>query len=842
MNRQEANGKSVRRVWTRGAVGLVALAALGLAAPACLDRPVAPQQPLTKRLSTQLYKNQKVDKIDILFMIDNSASMADKQKILAAAVPDLVERLTNPVCVDRVSRAYVGTVNPGESCNDSYAGSEREFDPIGDIHIGVITSSIGGHGADSCSNVPTQNWNPRQEDMAHLITRGKDDAGATIEVDTYQGQGFLNWDPNQKAEPVPGENNVANLKKNFTYMVRGADQDGCGFEANLEAWRRFLVDPAPYEKMIPAPCYDGDTSNQCRTKDGLDQVVLTQRKDFLRKDSLLAVIMLTDENDCSVIDDRQFFLALQALDGTGSFHLAHGTNACLDDPWDTNCKSCWEVNAADFPECATGWGDAEKDDTLNLRCFNQKRRFGIDFLYPVRRYIDALSESKLDDGTLNPVFCQDYADEERTECAEVLRDRSLVFLAGIVGVPWQDLARNPNDLNEGYRPVEQLSWTPQTFTDNDLTPPNGLPDGKTLWNMILGEVDESPGTDGNGDGVIAGTYKNSNGDVVPEKNARYGSIVPTVDPLDPVMKESVDPRTGVQPITGVELAAPGSGAGHPVNAAEWNINARNDLQYACVFDLGDFGPIDCTLPENAFGCDCNQSPENPLCWNGSSYGTQQYRAKAYPGRRQLAVLKGMDSQAIVASVCPANMSNNAASDFGYRPAIGAIVERLKAALQGTCWNQELTIADDGTVACVVLEATKGDVDGDGNALCTPCESSDGARTEASDQQKRALQGDPVFKENGLNCVCQINQAAPGDALNACVTQEVVNNVAGWCYIDPSQRTEHNADIVASCPAGNKRLIRFVGNNIPAAGSLTFLQCVGATFGTSESTGAAGAGQ
>ena len=136
MNRQEANGKRVRRVWTQGAMGLVALAALGVAAPACLDRPVEPQQPLTKRLSTQLYKNQKVDKIDLLFMIDNSASMADKQFILAQAVPDLVSRLTNPVCVNRETGEEMGSVNPGESCSGTFDNSEREFDPIDDIHIG----------------------------------------------------------------------------------------------------------------------------------------------------------------------------------------------------------------------------------------------------------------------------------------------------------------------------------------------------------------------------------------------------------------------------------------------------------------------------------------------------------------------------------------------------------------------------------------------------------------------------------------------------------------------------------------------------------------------------------
>src|SRR6266536_2613662 len=41
-----------------------------------------------------------VKKLDLLLMIDNSASMADKHMILAQVVPDLVNRLVNPVCID----------------------------------------------------------------------------------------------------------------------------------------------------------------------------------------------------------------------------------------------------------------------------------------------------------------------------------------------------------------------------------------------------------------------------------------------------------------------------------------------------------------------------------------------------------------------------------------------------------------------------------------------------------------------------------------------------------------------------------------------------------------------
>src|SRR5580704_3800037 len=41
-----------------------------------------------------------VARADILFDVDNSSSMGDKQAYLAAAIPDLLDRLINPNCVD----------------------------------------------------------------------------------------------------------------------------------------------------------------------------------------------------------------------------------------------------------------------------------------------------------------------------------------------------------------------------------------------------------------------------------------------------------------------------------------------------------------------------------------------------------------------------------------------------------------------------------------------------------------------------------------------------------------------------------------------------------------------
>jgi hypothetical protein len=72
-------------------------------------------------------------KIDLLFMIDNSSSMADKQEILAQAVPDLVNRFLDPVCVDPKTFVPVGTRLPDGSC----AVGVPEFVPIRDLHIAI---------------------------------------------------------------------------------------------------------------------------------------------------------------------------------------------------------------------------------------------------------------------------------------------------------------------------------------------------------------------------------------------------------------------------------------------------------------------------------------------------------------------------------------------------------------------------------------------------------------------------------------------------------------------------------------------------------------------------------
>ena len=78
---------------------------------------------------------------------------------------------------------------------------EREFKPIDDIHIGIVTSSLGGHGADTCSPA-IQRVRPRARRQGQLLP------SVRTGIPQYSNTGFLVWDPSGKHNP-PGEGNRA---------------------------------------------------------------------------------------------------------------------------------------------------------------------------------------------------------------------------------------------------------------------------------------------------------------------------------------------------------------------------------------------------------------------------------------------------------------------------------------------------------------------------------------------------------------------------------------------------------------------------------------------------------
>jgi len=553
--------------------------------------------------------NGKVTKVDVLFVVDNSAGMADKQEILGLVAADFVKPLVNPPCVDQ-SGAVVS--QPAGTLAPCPAGSARRYAPVNDMHIGVISSSIGGHGTDACPDIdpdPTACGsadNTTMNDKGHLLTRP--DACGGPAVPTYGGGGFIAWDPGLALDP-PGENVLddgsgSGLVPTLGKLIRGAGEIGCGYEAPLESWYRFLAEPAPYVSMAFSNM--GGYKHQ-----GLDTALLEQRKAFLRPDSMLVIVMLTDENDCSVKEYGQFPIVVGTEFNGMDFAMPRARSECAIDPNDPCCKSC-ALGAGDCPVDPTCYVNGDQaqgvanlspaEDPLSLRCFDQKRRFGIEFLYPIDRYTSALTQKQVYTVTGELVDNPIFSDLDPNDGVDATRDPGLVVFAGIAGVPWQAIARDPSNLALGFKDAQELAQ------------------GGT-WDAILGDPT---------------TY---------------------VAPTDPFMVESVSPRAGIT-------------AGNAINGGERTIAGGDDLQYACTFPL---------LP-GATGNECDGgSTDNPICAPNPADGGQhtlQIGDKAYPGTRVLGVARGLGERGVLGSICPAQVNDPSAADFGYRPAIQAVIDRM----------------------------------------------------------------------------------------------------------------------------------------------------------------------
>lgn len=719
----------------------------------CLTRPVGGEPPTTKVNFTSTISQQQVDKVDLLFVIDNSASMKDKQDILADAVPTLLRGLLEPKCQDKDGKT-VGKADPHSNQGLNYgcpAGSEPEFRPVTDMHIGIVSSSLGGFGGDVCTD------DGRNNDRG-LLLNISEKGGPVAEA---QPSNFLSWYPtndentnDKKRHPDPPTtplNDLAVLESRFQDLVRGVGQNGCGFEAQLESFYRFLIQPDPWVKVGR----NGDYATLGPDNE-IDVDVLKQRADFLRPDSLVAVIELTDEDDSSPdplsVRGQGFYFGSKNFIGSGvsrsdsSTTAPRATSACKTDPGSKECTSCAlasaEVRASDT-ECQKNGGYyGPTEDSLNVRFFHMKQRFGIDPQYPIQRYVDGLrnrkvpnraTEHEVVNGVIsdyilpskptctNPLFAKSLPREAGEELCNLplsTRDPNLIFFAVVGGVPNKLLHFDPNSVENS------------AISDAD-------------WEKILGRD--------------------------PAKFDETG--------IDPHMKQSTRPREGVPaPSTG------GNGDPKDPVGRDWETNDE-DLQYACTFDLPT--PRPCTGADNE-SCDCDGTKTPPLC--DPSNAKTQVKAKAYPTIREFRVVRELKDQGIIASLCPIqlNSADKASPTYGYNPAVKSIIDRLKNALNVQCLPQKLTrdtVSTDenkDTVPCLVLAQL---AEGDQATACNPAQGLSNPAPEILSkfrEAQKAASGNVSAGGEDLSKrpVCELKQlvAPPGESCRK-------SPDFGWCYVE-----------------------------------------------------------
>ena len=82
-------------------------------------------------------------------------------------------------------------------------------------------------------------------------------------------------------------------------------------------------------------------------------------------------------------------------------------------------------------------------------------------------------------------------------------------------------------------------------------------------------------------------------------------------------------------------------------------------------------------------CECEDpGNDNPLCQDEfNQFGTTQFRAKALPGIRHLQVAQGLEGRGVVGSICPRQINDGNAIDFGYLPTVRSLVEAVAPVLK-----------------------------------------------------------------------------------------------------------------------------------------------------------------
>lgn len=202
---------------------------------------------------------KEVDKIDLLFVVDNSASMAGEQRALTNQIPKLIETLTT-------GRRYLGDPKP--------------FRPVTDLHVGVVSTDMGIPGVEL---PPTCHADGGPDGRLLHAAPQQTNLSCDSEYPQFQSYQAAYDDPDELASAVA--------------CTASLGTDGCGFEQPLEsAFKALWPHKNPFRFISTTESGTWGRGDRSEAEGG--------NLGFLRNDpddpSLIAIVVLTDEEDCSV--------------------------------------------------------------------------------------------------------------------------------------------------------------------------------------------------------------------------------------------------------------------------------------------------------------------------------------------------------------------------------------------------------------------------------------------------------------------------------------------------------------------------------------------------------------
>ena len=211
---------------------------------ACTSHPLAQPTPLPQQQSTVYIPVSPVRQLDMVFMIDNSPSMAPKQAKLQAQFPNLINALQDPT-----------TGN------------------LPDLRVAIIDSDLGTDEAWTSGNCGpnAENGNSPWGDKGKFRMIGAASCGVT--------------DPNALWLQAPigsPANFTGNIATVFSCLAGNLGTQGCGEEHQLEAFEFALLGSSPSI---------GNANDIA----------------MLRPSAYLGLVFLTDEDDCSAAGNDGMF-------------------------------------------------------------------------------------------------------------------------------------------------------------------------------------------------------------------------------------------------------------------------------------------------------------------------------------------------------------------------------------------------------------------------------------------------------------------------------------------------------------------------------------------------------
>lgn len=219
----------------------------------CFEAPVGNLVTTVSEVTDYGFLATPRDKVDILFMVDDSASMEPKQLELKRRFPDLIRKLEE-----------IGA-----------SGKRASY------HIGVVTSDL--EAGQVCGKTRID---------------GKARKGGALTIGDCtplaDGKKFIVYDQKSNTNNLPAGQDLA---ATFGCMA-SVGVGGCGLEQPLESVYRALHDPIP------------------------------DNQGFLRDDALLAVVFVTDEDDCSAPTSSDLYASAKTLGPVDSFRCFQYGVAC----------------------------------------------------------------------------------------------------------------------------------------------------------------------------------------------------------------------------------------------------------------------------------------------------------------------------------------------------------------------------------------------------------------------------------------------------------------------------------------------------------------------------------